>query len=127
MFAMQLALTLFACGGETPDSKPDPAPAEAPAPDPEPAAEPAAAKELPPLEVTLEDNQKTCLGDADCKLVDLDCCACTTRVAANKGSADAVEKKFKRAADMCTDVTCEEACLAATAKCVEFKCAVVNE
>ncbi|MEZ4320424.1 MAG: hypothetical protein R3F61_23290 [Myxococcota bacterium] len=125
MSPFHLALALVACGGDpaTPAPAPsgEPEPMEAPEPAPEPAGELAA------LEVTLETNQMTCFGDADCTAVDLDCCCGKTVVASNKGSADAVASAHKRPADQCSSVECPtEECAKPAAKCVEFKCALAE-
>jgi hypothetical protein len=102
-------------------------PTEAPEPAPEPAAEPEAAAELDPLEVELETNHLTCMGNADCTTVELDCCCGQKTVATNKGSADEVSKTFKRAADACSSVECPtEECAKPAAECVSFKCALVE-
>ncbi|MCB9677429.1 MAG: hypothetical protein H6737_20140 [Alphaproteobacteria bacterium] len=124
MFPFQLAATLMACGGE-PAEKPvphaEPEPTEAPAPAPEPAGE------LAPLEVELETNQMTCLGNADCTVVDLDCCCGHKVVASNKSSAEAVAAKHKRPAEACASVECKaEECAKPAAECVDFKCALVE-
>lgn len=124
MFLLSSSMMLAACGGADPTvPAPDPKPAtEQPAPA---AADPAAA-ELPALEVTLEDNHKTCFGDADCMPLQLDCCCGGTVVAVNKGSADAVKGKFSRPAAECAGTPCEEGCPEAVATCVEFKCALAK-
>lgn len=127
MFAFQLALSLVACGGGTPEApKPEPAPDAAPEAEPaaEPEAEPAAGEgEMEPIEVELETNQMTCFGNADCTVVDLDCCCGKTLVAVNKGSAEAVTKANKRDAAACESVECEtEECEKPEAVCEQAKC-----
>lgn len=123
MIALSSLFLLVACSGS--DAVVDPNPTVKPAnPKAEPKANPEPAKALEPLKVELEDNQKTCFGDADCVPVQLDCCCGGTVVASNKGSAEAVKKAHTRPKDQCAGQVCEETCPESKTTCVQFKCAL---
>jgi len=103
MIVFQLVGSMFACGG---------APTEAPG-----------ASARAPIEAKLETNQMTCFGNADCVVVDLDCCCGEAVVASNRGSAEAVAAAHKRPEAECKAVECPaEECEKPSVSCVDAKC-----